>query len=313
MQQIERYGVIALVFLLVTIVAVSFWGDNKSPGFWASLTGRGGAKKTALADNSPGSSVLPPSSAAERALQNPLPLSPAPQAVQDDASARTLPFEPSVADPLASATPATSPSNGLVYAPTTTPTFEAPPAGPFPPDDVSLSLPQTSAQKPVAKAVAAPSSAAPLYVVQKGDSLTRIARARLGDAQRWTEIQALNSGVDPKNLRVGMKLRLPAGAQGDREAAQGGTKTRATAPVKASVKSNGATYVVKSGDSLTRIAERVLGDGQRWKDIVALNPGLDPKRLSVGKSLKMPAHESRALVAAALPSNSKNSEKPRVR
>ena len=48
MQQIERYGVIALVFLLVTIVAVSFWGDSKSPGFWSRLTGRG-AKKDAVA------------------------------------------------------------------------------------------------------------------------------------------------------------------------------------------------------------------------------------------------------------------------
>ncbi|MBK7643637.1 MAG: hypothetical protein IPJ19_11430 [Planctomycetes bacterium] len=40
MQQIERYGVIALVFFLIMIVAVSFWGDNKSPGFWSRLTGR---------------------------------------------------------------------------------------------------------------------------------------------------------------------------------------------------------------------------------------------------------------------------------
>src|SRR4029079_1146956 len=45
MQQIERYGVIVLVFFLVTIVAVSFWGDSKSPGFWARLTGKGQPKK----------------------------------------------------------------------------------------------------------------------------------------------------------------------------------------------------------------------------------------------------------------------------
>ena len=30
MQRIERYGVIALVFLLVTIVAVSMWGERKN-------------------------------------------------------------------------------------------------------------------------------------------------------------------------------------------------------------------------------------------------------------------------------------------
>ena len=54
MQQIERYGVIALVFLLVTIVAVSFWGDSKSPGFWSRLTGKTaeeGAVEVALTPN----------------------------------------------------------------------------------------------------------------------------------------------------------------------------------------------------------------------------------------------------------------------
>src|SRR5262245_27737088 len=32
MQRIERYGVIALVFLLVTIVAVSLWGEQRKTG-----------------------------------------------------------------------------------------------------------------------------------------------------------------------------------------------------------------------------------------------------------------------------------------
>src|SRR5690349_17007505 len=49
MQQIERYGVIALVFLLVTIVAISFWGDSKSPGFWARLTGKSQPKPEQVA------------------------------------------------------------------------------------------------------------------------------------------------------------------------------------------------------------------------------------------------------------------------
>ncbi len=35
-------------------------------------------------------------------------------------------------------------------------------------------------------------------------------------------------------------------------------------------------YVVEAGDELWFIAESLLGDGQRWRDLVAANPGLDP-------------------------------------
>jgi len=38
MQRIERYGVIALVFLLVTILAVSLWGESKGDGWFSKLT-----------------------------------------------------------------------------------------------------------------------------------------------------------------------------------------------------------------------------------------------------------------------------------
>src|SRR6266850_3951982 len=90
MQQIERYGVIALVFLLVTIVAVSFWGDSKSPGFWSRLTGRGAKKEatsTQMAD-----ATTPPASAAERAIQSDLPMSPA-ETPAANSSSLVIPIE----------------------------------------------------------------------------------------------------------------------------------------------------------------------------------------------------------------------------
>src|SRR5262249_19016375 len=81
MQQIERYGVIALVFLLATIVAVSFWGDSKSPGFWSRLTGKGAKKDAVAAQTQPNPEMaaqpaepVPPTG--ERALATELPLTP---------------------------------------------------------------------------------------------------------------------------------------------------------------------------------------------------------------------------------------------
>lgn len=50
------------------------------------------------------------------------------------------------------------------------------------------------------------------YVVADGDSLWKIAEAKLGNGIRYTEIVKLNSDVlkNGDNLSVGMKLRLPA-------------------------------------------------------------------------------------------------------
>lgn len=48
------------------------------------------------------------------------------------------------------------------------------------------------------------------------------------------------------------------------------------------------TYVVRSGDTLTRIAVRLLGSANRWKDIADLNGLRDPNHLTVGQTLRIP-------------------------
>ncbi|MGE5707324.1 MAG: LysM peptidoglycan-binding domain-containing protein [Bacteroidota bacterium] len=51
------------------------------------------------------------------------------------------------------------------------------------------------------------------YIVQKGDSLSKIAQNQLGDANRWREIYELNKdliGADPNRIFPGQVLRLPA-------------------------------------------------------------------------------------------------------
>jgi nucleoid-associated protein YgaU len=48
-------------------------------------------------------------------------------------------------------------------------------------------------------------------------------------------------------------------------------------------------YTVQKGDTLWGIAAKTLGSGRRWKDIVAVNPGLDPQKLQIGQVLLIPA------------------------
>ncbi|MFN0009448.1 MAG: LysM peptidoglycan-binding domain-containing protein [Planctomycetota bacterium] len=312
MQQIERYGVIALVFLLVTIVAVSFWGDSKSPGFWSRLTGRG-AKKDATADQV--SNMIPPATSTERAIDPSLPLTAneaaAPAGTEWQAPAAVTTNDPWMNTPIAPPEIAGQP---------------IPPAhAPSPAGEGSATGYTEPAPRSPATAVP-PVPAGPQYTVQRGDSLIRIAARTLGSGNRWTEIQALNGGLDPRGLRPGMKLVLPATAK--LEAKGSASPGRATTKPKAASKPATGTYVVRAGDTLTGIAARLLGDGDRWRELVAANPGLDPKRLFVGKSIRVPAagaqapREGGARTAAARTSPARapvvasanpRSDRPRVR
>jgi nucleoid-associated protein YgaU len=89
------------------------------------------------------------------------------------------------------------------------------------------------------------------YVTRRGDSLWKIAQHHLGDGRRYVEIVALNRDIingRPDFIPVGVTLRLPV----DRTAA---TTT------------DGSTYVVEPGDTLSEIAEAALGDPMRYPEI----------------------------------------------
>jgi nucleoid-associated protein YgaU len=51
------------------------------------------------------------------------------------------------------------------------------------------------------------------------------------------------------------------------------------------------SYVVKSGDTLSKIAREVLGDADRWPEILAANKDkiADPNKIQPGQELKIPS------------------------
>lgn len=62
----------------------------------------------------------------------------------------------------------------------------------------------------------------------------------------------------------------------------------APAPASAANGSGSRTYVVVSGDTLQRIAQRQLGSATRWRDIASLNGLSNPNLLRPGQVLKLP-------------------------
>lgn len=52
---------------------------------------------------------------------------------------------------------------------------------------------------------------------------------------------------------------------------------------------SGRVYTVKSGDSLSRIAQRELGKASRWPELARLNGLRDPNRITPGQKLRLPS------------------------
>jgi len=49
------------------------------------------------------------------------------------------------------------------------------------------------------------------------------------------------------------------------------------------------SYVIQPGDRLETISRQVYGTSRHWRRILEANPGLDPKRLSIGRRIVIPA------------------------
>lgn len=261
MHSIERYGIVALLFLVVTVVAVLMWdgGKKKKPEQVA------GTNPAPLVD-----AGAPRALDRESRLELVAPGQPGP-------IVRETPVAPATQEPV------TSRPVGLGEA------LEAAPA------DVESShlLPgeeYAPEQRPIAEKEPVTAPAGRTYVVKGGDTLSEIAQRELGSSRRWQEIVALNPGLDPARLRAGKELRMPGGEGANGSAAtKPATTVKAPAPEKKTpVAASGRTHKVGKGESLWKIAERTLGDGKRWREIAALNPKVNPDKLVAGTVLQLP-------------------------
>jgi len=126
------------------------------------------------------------------------------------------------------------------------------------------------------------------YAVRKNDSLAKIAKAK---GVTLKALQQANPGLDPRKLKVGQKIQVPAPAGGADAGAAVVSDAGVAAPTR--VKAATSTYVVKAGDSLAKIARQ---HGTTAKAIQAAN-NLKTTRINAGQKLKLPA--ARSTVAKA--------------
>jgi murein DD-endopeptidase MepM/ murein hydrolase activator NlpD len=123
------------------------------------------------------------------------------------------------------------------------------------------------------------------YTVQRGDTLTGISRKVGVSPEALSEANDLGAGA---RIDAGMKLKVPGG---DRSA-----PARAQAAGRVVTVSSGpSTYVVRSGDTVDEIADRL---GMSRKALADLNGLKSPYALSVGRKLKGPTETRKAYVVA---------------
>ena len=138
---------------------------------------------------------------------------------------------------------------------------------------------------PPAKPMTPPAAAAASeYTVKSGDTLEGIARAQLGDGQKWKSIVEMNPGLDPKALKIGQKIKMPAGGSASAK--------EASAPVGGSSGTSTNTYTVQKGDTLVAIARKFYGGDADWKRILDANSSVlkgDAAALRPGMKLTIPA------------------------
>ena len=135
------------------------------------------------------------------------------------------------------------------------------------------------------------------YIVRAGQTLTSIASDLYGDPHAWMLILKANPKLNPSRLRVGAKIQIPDPAAvrphpavvvPASQVVLADDVTDASAP-------SGQTYRVKPGDTLYRIAKRVLGSGSRSDALFELNRdviGSNPARLTLGMLLRIPSAAS---------------------
>jgi nucleoid-associated protein YgaU/DNA-binding SARP family transcriptional activator len=190
---------------------------------------------------------------------------------------------PSVAHAAPTGTVATT-SAGVTAAAAAAPATAPPPASTAP-----TAVPAASPAKPAPPTIT--------HTITRGDTLWGLAEQYLGEGRRYPEILALNSDVlagGADFLRTGWELRIPALES-----------SRSGAPEV-------STYIVQAGDTLRGIAEKVLGDPDRYQEIVDATAGtrqadggrlVDPDRIEPGWTLTMPGPVTSSAAAPA-------SEKP---
>lgn len=171
----------------------------------------------------------------------------------------------------------------LKFFPNNDPSTPTQPAVPSTPSNTTVAKPAPGVSVPLNNAVNAYLGEY-LYTIKSGDTLSKIADYYYGVPAVYELIYSYNKDIlkSADRIYAGQTITLPSYAAVDlylasaypRESTDGGT-----------------AYIVKSGDSLSKIAKAFYGDATKWNVIYEANKGIlkNPSRIYPGQVLTIPA------------------------
>jgi nucleoid-associated protein YgaU len=124
--------------------------------------------------------------------------------------------------------------------------------------------------QPLAPVARANSSKGKIVTVKPGDSLWKLAEQNLGKGHRWHELLSTNPGIlDPNQIVAGSQIVLPTSSPSPR------TSTK---------------FIVRTGDTLSTIAQSQLGHASYAACIARANPAVrDANLIYAGQVMLLPA------------------------
>lgn len=119
------------------------------------------------------------------------------------------------------------------------------------------------------------------HIVQKGESFSSVAAAHKVSPN---VLRDANPHIEPKNLQIGQALYLPVVPSRERLTTSLG-QVQEPVGMKPAAPSRPGVHTIKAGDTLGQIAAT---HKVSLHSLVEANPGIDPKRLSVGREVVIP-------------------------
>lgn len=152
-----------------------------------------------------------------------------------------------------------------------------------------------------------------VHVVRAGEVFSTIVEKECGGKRFTGQVLACNPGLNPDRIFVGMKLMLPA--QSGSVTANQSTNQSSNQSLKATPSPSVAlvsrpsrtagrlrsmnVYTVQSGDVLSRIIAAECPKGVELGEVLALNGNMNPNRIFVGQELRLPRSSRVKAVSAS--------------
>jgi len=132
---------------------------------------------------------------------------------------------------------------------------------------------------------------------RENDTLIRIAKRELQDADRWQEVARLNDIQKPYVVTIGQLIYLPTGPASSGNARAASTSGRSGQPQNANLGNSPSTpaartHVVKNGESLMVISRQYFNTTKHWQKILEANNLKSDRDLRTGMKITIPVIES---------------------